>query len=390
MRPFAIFWAGAENTVRVLHVINGLGLGGAEALLYRIVTRPSDIEHGVIVLEGRDWYSPLLEERGIAVEHLEMTSLQSSAKGLLRLNRLIRNSEADVVQTWMYRSNVLGGLYARAAGKPVVWGVHCSSLEALGTASRLVVYMSGALAPWIPDFIVNCSTGSEELHRRLGYQLAPGAVIHNGYDQATFRPDNTARGNSRRLLGISPDTFLVGSIGRWHLQKGIPILLRAWRMVSERGIPIHCVLVGRGLDADNSNLTALVAECGCADFVQPLGERSDIPDIARALDLHVLASIGSEAFPNVVGETMLSGTPNVVTDVGDSALIVGETGWVVPPRDPVQLATAIEQAWREWKDQPEGWATRGLTARRRIADNFTQDRMTAAYEQVWRKISARA
>lgn len=371
----------------VLHVINGLGPGGAEALLHSLVTRASDIEHEVIVLSGRDRYSSLLEAHGIGVHHLEMTSPLSFGKGLLHLNKLTRNSGADVVQTWLYRSNVLGGLCAYAARIPVVWGIHCSSLDAVGLGSRLVAYASGLLAPWIPDFIVNCSTRSAELHHRLGYQLTSGAVIHNGYDPAKFLPDNAARASSRKSLGISPDTFLIGSIGRWHVQKGIPILLQAARMVHERGHPFRCVLVGRGLGFSNSKLTALIAKCGCSDFVQAIGERSDIPDIARALDLHVLASVGSEAFPNVVGETLLSGTPNVVTDVGDSALMVGDTGWVVSPRNPGELADAIEEAWLEWRDRPDSWASRRSAARKRIADNYTLDRMAAAYEQVWRKVA---
>ena len=339
------------------------------------------------MLANRDWYSERLEERGIAVHHLEMTSLRSSATGIVHLNRLVRSSGADVVQTWMYRSNVLGGLCARAVSKPVVWGVHCSSLEALGPASRLVVYISGLLAPWIPDFVINCSTRSAELHARLGYRSAPGAVIHNGYDAEVFCRDDLRRSGIREALGIRPNTFAIGTIGRWHPQKGIPNLLEAVRMVSERGVPVRCLLVGRELGLPNLKLSELIQHFGCNDLVQPLGERSDIPDIARALDLHVLASIGSEAFPNVVGETMLSGTPNVVTDVGDSALMVGDTGWIVSPRDPRELADAIEVAWCEWRDHPRSWSSRRSAARRRIADNYTLDRMANAYEEIWRTVA---
>jgi glycosyltransferase involved in cell wall biosynthesis len=104
------------------------------------------------------------------------------------------------------------------------------------------------------------------------------------------------------------------------------------------------------------------------------------------MDVHLLASSGGEAFPNAVGETMLSGTPNIVTDVGDSALIVGDTGWVVPPSRPAAIATAIEHAWRERKERPVRWEERRLAARQRIIDNFTFDRMVAAYENVWREV----
>jgi len=104
------------------------------------------------------------------------------------------------------------------------------------------------------------------------------------------------------------------------------------------------------------------------------------------MDLHVLAS-ASEAFPNVIAETMLCGTPNVVTDVGDSAIIVGDSGWVVPPRDPHQLARAITAAYDEWEQHPTDWQQRRDTVRRRIADRFTMKKMADAYEAVWRKVA---
>lgn len=375
------------KALRVLHVINTVGPGGAEKLLYKLVTRPSDIRHEVIVLGGRDRYSDPLEEHGVTVHHFGKSSLGSVFGGFIRLNRLVRNIGPDVVQTWMYRSNVLGGLVARAAGIPVVWGIHCSSLGPLALGSKMIAYLSGLLAPRVPDYVINCSARSVELHRRLGYRSVPGSVIPNGYDVGEFGPDDSRRQKAREELGIPPETFLIGTIARWHPQKGIPILLVAAKMVRDRGAPLVCLLVGRGLDAGNSRLSALIAENGDAGLVRAIGERSDIPEIARALDFHVLASIGSEAFPNVVAETMLSGTPNVVTDVGDSAMMVDDTGWVVPPGDVARLADAIERAWRQWSDQPAEWEHRRRSARERIGTSFTLDRMAEAYESVWKKLA---
>ena len=101
----------------------------------------------------------------------------------------------------------------------------------------------------------------------------------------------------------------------------------------------------------------------------------------------MLASSGSEAFPNVVAESMLCGTPDVVTEIGDSAIIVGDTGWVVPPRESAKLADAIDLAGRERSSTPGKWAQRRQAARQRIAEQFTFDRMADAYAQVWRTIA---
>lgn len=374
--------------MRVLHVINGLATGGAETVLYRLVTYDGALEHRVICLGGRDRYSDELERNGIKVDHL--ASPLGGIATPWKLYRKVRSSGADVVQTWMYRSNLLGGAAAKLAGVPVVWNIRCSSLEPLRTLTRILARIGGFVAPWVPAYVVNCSERSAEIHARLGYDAVPGGVIPNGYDAAEFRPDPDARSATRDWLGVPAGSFLIASIARWHPMKGFPTLLRALRILRDRGVPVCALLAGRGLDRDNAELAALVEENGLEDCVRLLGERSDVPAIARAIDLHALASVGSEGFPNVVAETMLSETPNVVTDVGDSALIVGDTGWVVPPADPEAIAAAMEQAYVEWKSSPGIWQSRREAARKRISEDFSLDRMVGSYEQVWTEVVTRS
>jgi glycosyltransferase involved in cell wall biosynthesis len=378
---------GGFELMRVLHIINSVGLGGAETLLYRLVSRDSRTEHVVVSLAPPAWYSCRLEEKGVPLHHLNMHLPVPSPRAALRLKSIIRESGADVVHCWMYRSNVFGGAIARAARKPVVWGIHCSSLEPLKLSSRTLAYLSGFTARWIADFIINCSNRSAELHEKIGYSSVEGAVIHNGYDPSIFRPDEPTRAAARESLGVTANEFVVASIARWHPQKDIPNLLAAIRAVLDRGIPIRCLLIGVGLGANNQALVAEIEKFGCSGAVVPLGARSDIQALARAIDLHVLASCGAEAFPNVVAETMLSGTPNAVTDVGDSAIIVAQTGWIVPPRNPRLLAAAIAEAYLEWAEKPTEWAARRAIARQRVVDQFSFDGMVGAYEQVWRNLS---
>lgn len=376
--------------LKVLHVISGLGLGGAETVLFRLAAYSHGTEHEVICLGPRDWYSDRLEERGIPVHHIDSSSPIRAVTGALRLHRLIRSSSAEIVQGWMYRGNVLGGISSRIAGKPVVWNIRCSSLGPLRRATRVLARVGGALAPWIPDYVINCSVNSARLHARFGYDATEGGIIANGYDPDIFHPDDEAGASLRQSLGIPAGSFIVGTIGRWHPQKGYPELLQALRLLRDRKVPVRLLMVGRGLGERDRALNELIDRSGCREAVQAIGERSDIPEIARMPDLHVLASVGAEGFPNVVAETMLSGTPNVVTDIGDAATIVGETGWVVPAHDPSRLADAIEEAYGEWVASPEQWQRRRERARQRIVENFTLDRMVEAYETVWRQVAAKS
>jgi glycosyltransferase involved in cell wall biosynthesis len=343
-------------SLRVLHVIGGLELGGAETLLYRLIDRSSDIEHEVIAISGRDWYSPILEARGIKVTHLNASSIQSVPGALLRLSRLIRKSRPNVVHCWMYAANVLGGVAAKLAGKPTIWAIHSSSIAPLSFKGRTFARIGGLIAPFATDFVINCSNVSAELHRRLGYGRAPGAVIHNGYDPQAFFPDDRERREVRAGLGISADTFVIGCISRWHLHKDIPNLLTAVATLRSSGHDFRCILAGAGVGPGNLRLKQAIEDLNCEGQVMPLGRRSDLPRLVRAFDLHVLPSL-TEAFPSVVAETMLSGVPNVVTDVGDAAFMVADTGWVVPPQDSMRLAAAIREAADEAGKDPRRWGS---------------------------------
>jgi hypothetical protein len=162
--------------LRVLHVIGGLELGGAETLLYRLATRPSaDFEHEVICLGPPDWYSSRLAQQGIAVTHLGMTSALASARTALHLRRLIRERRPDVIQSWMYLANVMSSLVRR--GTPIVWGIHGSTLEHLGPASHFCARVGGRGSRWLADFVVNCSERSAQLHEKLGYGAVANTVI---------------------------------------------------------------------------------------------------------------------------------------------------------------------------------------------------------------------
>jgi glycosyltransferase involved in cell wall biosynthesis len=378
---------GAAQPLRVVHVIGGLEVGGAETLLYRLATHPiPGVEQEVICLGNPDWYSSRLEEQGVIVHHLGMNSPLTAFAGIRDLRQLLRARRPDVVQSWMYFANMLSALVARRNRTPVVWGIHNSSFERVGIPSRLCAYAGGATARRLTSFVINCSRHSSDLHAKLGYSAAPNAVIANGYDPSVFRPDARARASTRHALALDENTFAIGSIARWHSHKDIPTLLRALRVASDRSVQLHCFLIGRGLNATNAQLAAEIRKTGCENLVTALGTRSDVQDLARALDLHVLSS-RSEAFPNVVAETMLSGTPNLVTDVGDSAMMVADTGWVVRPGDAEALAEAIVDAWTEWSGQPKRWHSRRRRARQRIARDFTFDKMAEAYAQVWREVA---
>ena len=198
------------SPLRVTHVIGGLELGGAETLLYRLATHQlSGIEQQVICLGRPDWYSKFLAQKGVAVHHLGMTSWRSLPFALRDLGKALRQTDADVVQSWMYLSNILSASVARRSGIPVVWGIHNSSFERVGLPSRIAAFVGGVRASSVSDFVINCSQHSAELHSKLGYSAAANAVIPNGYDPEEFRPDPEVRAKFEdqglTIRGTTPD-----------------------------------------------------------------------------------------------------------------------------------------------------------------------------------------
>lgn len=376
--------------MRVLHVIGSLIHGGAEAILYRLVSYPSDITHHVVSFGPPAHYSPLIAAHGVQVDHLGADTAAGKIASIGRLFRIIRATRPDVVQAWMYRSNVAAGLVARAAGVPSVWGVHCASFEGLPPGGKLWVYLSGMVANSVPNQIINCSSSSATIHERVGFRRSRTEIVPNGYDVQVFSPDAKLRSKARSEFGITPDIFLLGTVARWHPQKDHANLIGALAELNQRiGRGWRCLLVGPWMDGENQALRDLLRASGCGEQVILAGARSDVPDLMRALDLHVLPS-AEEAFPNAVAEAMASATPCIATDVGDAALMIGDTGWVVPPRSPQLLASAIAEAHAEWQSDPSAWADRGARARRRVQDNFSLGLMVERYRKIWSAVAGAA
>lgn len=367
----------------IFHLITGLNNGGAEAVLYRLCAHDPEDRHHVVSLMGGGKYGPMLEALGVPVTCLNMPRGRVTASGLWRLWHLLRYQRPDVVQTWMYHANFLGGLTARLAGsRNIVWGIRHSDLDDNGTSrsTRLVVRLGAWVSRWVPRRIVCCAEKARGVHVAEGYDRSRIDVVPNGYDLSVFRPAPDAGRCVRAELEID-DQPLIGFVARHDPQKDHDNLFRALKVLHGRNLRPLCLLVGTNMDAGNMALRSRIESLGLSGQVRLLGPRNDIPAVMNALDLHVMSSAFGEAFPNVLAEALACGTPCVTTHVGDAAAIVGNTGWIVPPRHPEALADAIAAALdlRGTAD----WAKRKAAARERVAGRFSIDRMVDNYRSIW-------
>lgn len=374
--------------MKIVHIVTGLSNGGAEAVLYRLCKHDRESRHHVISLSGAGKYGPMLEVLGVTVTTLKVSRWWNLPMAFIRLVKLLRREKPDVVQTWMYHADFFGGLASRAAGvRSLVWGIRHSTLVR-GESKEATIWIANVLAKlswWLPAKIVVCAKAAMDVHEGLGYDRKKMRLIPNGFDLADFYPRRGAQDSPKAHFTAETFLPLIGTVARFDPQKDHANLLDALAILQGCGLAFRLILVGAGLEASNQKIVEAISQRGLTGCVGLLGPRDDIVDIMNALDLHVLPSAYGEAFPNVVCEAMACGTPCVVTDVGDAAYIVGETGWVVPPREADSLAAAIAAAIDEMAYSVNGVGG-ALGARGRIEEHFSIERMVSGYHTVWEEV----
>lgn len=327
-----------------------------------------------------------IRELGIDVTALGMRRGIPDPRALWRLAARIHRTQPDLVHTWMYHADLLGGLAAKLAGRrPVVWSIRQSDLHPVFSRRTTVWTMRtcARLSRRIPGRIVSCSTAARRVHEAVGYDPSKIAVIPNGFDTTLFRPDTAARARVRSELGIADGTSVVGMVARFDPQKDHRLFVRAAGQLRRAVGDVVFVLCGAGIDSSNRPLCEWVREEQLGDCFRLLGERSDMPQLLVALDVAVLCSAYGEGFPNVVGEAMACGVPCVCTDVGDAAEIVGETGLIVPPGGADALGSAIMALLAEGAVKR---AARGVAARKRINDKYSIGQVAERYRAVYQEL----
>ena len=364
---------------RILHIISDLSVGGAEVVLRNLL---SELDRGkwqpaVISLMDKGPLRESIEALGIPVYSPRMKSALPSPAAWWRFLKIVRNFQPDLLQGWMYHSN-LAASFARFALRltaPVVWSVHYT-VASLKRERRLTAFVIKLCAPLSrrADHIIFVSRTSQAQHAALGYDIAKSCVLPNGINVKEFQPSAEARRSVRAELELPPDAPLCGNIGRFHPMKDHENFLRAAALIAGQRPDAHFLLAGRGVDNENKTLRQLITELNLGERVRLLGERYDVPRLAAALDVFVSASAYGESFPNIIGEAMACGVPCVVTDVGDCAWIVGATGAVVPPRDAAALAN---QCLTVLQLSPSS------AARARICENFALESVAAQYAELY-------
>lgn len=371
--------------MKVALIITGLHTGGAEMMLYKLLQNMDrrKYEPTVITLMDLNDMGPKIQALGVKVHAIGMQRRIPNPYRLWLLVRVLKQLQPDVVHTWMYHADLLGSLAARLAGcRQIVWGIHHSNLspEQNKKSTIAVVKLCAWLSNWLPHEVLSCSHQAARVHTAVGYKQEKVRVIPNGFDLANFKIDQQARSSVRQELGLPQSAPLVGLIARYHPLKNHLGFMAAAKQVLDQMPDVHFLLAGPEVDCNNDALVQEIAKYdGLSAHIHLLGRRDDVPRLMGALDVLASPSHG-EAFPNVLGEAMACGVPCAVTNAGDSAEIVGETGRTVSVGDMPALACALLELLSMAHDER---LALGQSARTRVEALFEIGHVTRQYEDAY-------
>lgn len=360
--------------MKILLLIPDLTQGGAERQAVNLANGLAGRGHavGLALFRYQGGLLDLVAE-DVAVHDLKKGGQADVVGFLSRLHRLVRQERPDVIYSFLGVPN-LAAVCLKAFGNsvPVVWGIRASDvdLSQYGWLSRACHAAERRLARFADKIIVNSEAGRRHAVEQ-GFPAGSMSVVYNGINTEIFRPDVKRKDALRREWGASSETTLVGTVGRLDPMKGHDVLIRAAAVARQSDSSLRFVCVGEG-DL-RQRLEQGAREAGVSEHIVWAGARTDMVDVYNAMDMLCLPSV-SEGFPNVLGEAMACGVPCVTTDVGDAAMIVGDTGRVVIPGDADALARGIVELAELVRQPPRS------NVRERIESLFSLERMVSETE----------
>jgi len=375
-----------ESAIKVIFVITGSGVGGAEKMLYHTIKglKPERYTAKLCSLKKKGVFASRLEADGLEVYSLNMSDEATlagwfdSLRALVQLAIYFLRERPAVVHSFLFRANIIARIAGYLTGVPVI----ISSVRVMGGEKQYHHFIDRVTA-FMADHFVAVSNGVKE-HILHTSHVAEDKVstIYNGVVvecSSTF--DKTAFMSS---VGLKNDERILLTAGRLHRQKGYDHLIRAMPMVQSAFPGVKLLILGEG--EEENNLKKLADSLELTEKVIFTGLRSDVDSLLHCIEIFVLPSRW-EGLPNVLLEAMAAGKPVVATAVGGipELVVQGVTGVLVPPQDTLALADAIKGLL---SDEKRALAM-GSAGRQRVQQCFSMDAMISKTEALYQELLTR-
>ena len=368
--------------MKIIHIITSLNIGGAEIALQKLLmSKKNDTpKPSVISLTELGKIGEQLQKQNFETHCLHMKNALYFPVTLIKLIKILSNEKPDIVQTWLYHADLLGGIAAKIAGiKNILWGIRTTELKKGSFITAIIRQVCALLSYFIPTRIICVATASMNKHVSLGYARKKMLVIGNGFELEHLQFDNLKRETLRAKYNIDENNIVIGSLGRFSEDKGQEIFLKSAKILNLRNTNIHFLIIGKGINKDNEQLISWINDANLGKNITLLEEQSDILACLSAMDIFCLHS-RTEGFPNVLGEAMAVGLPCVATNVGDVKHLLSDTGVIVDKNNPLALVEGLELLINNSIEQNKSL---GSKARMRIEQEFTINQTRKKFDAVY-------
>ena len=375
-----------SSKINLSILTRSLGSGGAERQLIELVKRIDPEKFAISIFffysEG-ELLAELADIQNIDIIYLSKKSRWDFLGFIHKLNKQIRNKRSDILYGYLDVPNIFALFAGKMTRVKIAFGLRSSHVDfSLYDWTASIVYRLEALLSHYSDLVIINSKTGFDYHRNNGFAHEKIRVIPNGIDTKRFRPDLQLREKTRLEWGIYEKHFLVGIVGRLDPIKGHATFLQMAAILVREYSQVRFVCVGDGTKTNKAEIRTAANGLGLGSDLVWAGNRTDMPAVYSALDVLVSASYG-EGFSNMICEAMSCEVPSVVTDVGDSAIIVGKTGKVVAPKDPQRMAGAVLELLMMSNDER---ANLGCQARKRIKSNYSLEKMVSSTENLFTEL----
>lgn len=362
--------------MRILLVITGLGMGGAEKVVTSLADAMTAKGHDVRIAYMTGDALVLPTHANVQVVSLGMVNKTDVVVALFKLRKLINDFQPDVVHSHMLHANIMARLVRLLTPvQRLITTAH--NINEGGRWHMLAYRLTDALS----DISTNVSAEAVAAFvQAKAVRQERMLALHNGIDTDNFIFCAEARMRVRQALQIKENGKLILAVGRLHEQKDYPNLLHAFAQLpvsAVNGVPHQLCIAGQG--PLRASLEALTVKLDITDRVRFLGIRQDVAALMSAADVFVLSS-AFEGFGLVVAEAMACERVVVATDCGGVREVVGEAGYLVKPKDAKVLALALLTALQLTADESSAL---GRSARQRVIDHYSLDSVIDKWLQLY-------
>jgi len=373
--------------MKILHIITGLNNAGAEGVLYRLVLNDKRNKHIVISLIDLGYFGSNLINNQVEVHELNFKKYSINIFGLLKINKIIKESNPDIIQSWMYHSDLVISIikiFFRIK-IPIFWNVRNSNIPFKITNLKLIIIIRicSILSYFIPAKIISCAKSIQKVHLNIGYKNN-FTIIPNGYDTELFKFSYKKRNTLRKFLKLDK-IFTIGMVARWHPQKNHIFLLELLNKLKKNKIKKwKVVFIGKNMDLNNQKFNNLIKKYNISDHCLLLGERYNLKNLYNIFDISICCSLYGEGFQNIIAESMSMEVPVISFDVGDAKNILKDIEVTVPIGNKDQMYNLLLNYYKNFFNNSLINDSIGQKARNKIILKYSISKMIMNYNNIWK------